>query len=288
MPVNKAAKVLQVYPNRLWTVFNYWVSIAHNEDEIEELEKVGFDETSVKRGHNYVTTMVGLTEKRVLFATKGKGADCIEKSVTYLEEKEVGTHAIEQVCVDMSPAFISGCMNYLPSAAITFDKFHVTKEVNKAMDELRKLERKGNDMLKGHKYTFLKNRLKPEIQTERDILMEMYPKLGEGYRLKELFSDFWDIQDKEEAEGYLAFWCDLAQESKIFPFQKVVATIKAHWSGIINYIESKVNNGILEGLNSKMQLAKKRARGYRNTTNFINMIYFTCGKLKFDYPLYLT
>jgi transposase len=162
------------------------------------------------------------------------------------------------------------------------------KEVNKAMDELRKLERRGNDLLKGHKYTFLKSKLIPEIQEERDLLLEMYPKLGVGYRLKELFSDFWDIEDKEEAEGYLAFWCDIASESGIFPFRNAVKTIKAHWSGIVNYIESKVNNGILEGLNSKIQLAKKRARGYSNINNFINMIYFTCGKLKFDYPLYLT
>jgi len=196
--------------------------------------------------------------------------------------------AVKQVCIDMSPSYISGCGKYLPEADITFDKFHVMKEVNKAMDELRKLERKGNDMLKNHKYTFLKNKLTPKIKEEKDLLMEMYPKLGEGYRLKELFKDFWDIKEKQEAEGYLAFWCDLVEESGIFPFQKAVKTIKAHWSGIINYIESRINNGILEGLNSKIQLAKKRARGYRNTTNFINMVYFICGKLKFDYPLYLT
>jgi len=66
-------------------------------------------------------------------------------------------------------------------------------------------------------------------------------------------------------------------------FAGVVNTIKSHWRGIINYIESRINNGI----NAKIQLAKKRARGYRNTTNFINMIYFICGKLKFDYPRYL-
>jgi len=288
MPVNKAAKVLQVYPNRIWNIFNYWVSIAHNEDVIGELDKVGFDETSVKKGHNYVTTMVDLEERRVLYVTPGKGSDCIEKSVNYLKEKEVDIDKINQVCIDMSPSFISGCVNHLPDAAITFDKFHVTKEVNKAMDELRQLERKGNDMLKGHKYTFLKNKLTVKIQEERDLLMEMYPKLGEGYRLVQLFKDFWDIQDKEEAEGYLAFWCDIAKESKIFPFQKAVKTIQAHWSGIVNYIESRINNGILEGINSKIQLAKKRARGFRNINNFINMIYFTCGKLKFNYPLYLT
>ena len=288
MPVNKVAKIVKVYPNRLWRVFNYWISIAHQKDVIEDLTQLGFDETSTRKGHNYVTTMVDLKQRRVLFATEGKGADCIGKSIQYLDDKQVAVDDIKQVCIDMSPAFISGCNHYLPDAAITFDKFHVVKEVNKAMDELRRLERVGNDMLKKHKYTFLKNKLSPKIKQERDLLLEFYPKLGEGYRLKLLFNDFWDIKDKEEAESYLAFWCDLADDSGIFPFQRVVKTIKAHWSGIINYIESRINNGILEGLNSKIQLAKKRARGYRNTSNFINRIYFTCGKLKFDYPLYLT
>lgn len=287
MPVNKVAKVVKVYPNRLWRVFNYWVSIAHQKDVIEDLTKLGFDETSTRKGHNYITTMVDLKQRRVLFATEGKGADCIGRSIQYLDDKLVAIENINQVCIDMSPAFISGCNLYLPDAAITFDKFHVVKEVNKAMDELRRLERVGNDMLKKHKYTFLKNKLSPKIKQERDLLLEFYPKLGEGYRLKQLFRDFWDIKDKEEAESYLAFWCDLADDSGIFPFQRVVKTIKLHWSGIINYIESRINNGILEGLNSKIQLAKKRARGYRNTTNFINMIYFICGKLKFDYPSYL-
>jgi len=288
MPVNKVAKVVKVYPNRIWRVFNYWISIAHKKDVIEDLTQVGFDETSTRKGHNYITTMVDLKQRRVLFATEGKGADCIGKSIQYLDDKLVAVDQIKQVCIDMSPAFISGCNHYLPEAAITFDKFHVVKEVNKAMDELRKIERIGNDMLKKHKYTFLKNKLSPKIKQERDLLLEYYPKLGEGYRLKLLFNDFWDIKDKEEAESYLAFWCDLADDSGIFPFQRVVKTIKAHWSGIINYIQSRINNGILEGLNSKIQLAKKRARGYRNTDNFINMIYFNCSKLKFDYPLYLT
>jgi len=288
MPVSKAAKVVGVYPNRLWRVFNYWISKAHKQDVVEDLTQLGFDETSVKKGHNYVTTMVDLKTRRVLYATEGKGADCIEKSVDYLREKEVAIDSITDVCIDMSPAFISGCVNHLPNASVTFDKFHVVKEVNKAMDEVRKLERVGNDALKKHKYTFLKGKLTPKIKEERDLLLEMYPKLGEAYQLKYLFNDFWDIQDIQEAEGYLAFWCDLVEERGIFPFLKVVKTIKSHWSGIIKYIESKINNGILEGLNSKIQLAKKRARGYRNTTNFINMIYFTCGKLKFDYPLYLT
>jgi len=57
----------------------------------------------------------------------------------------------------MSPAFISGILNNFENATITFNKFHVVKIINEAMNEGRKLERKEFDMLKGYKYTFLKN-----------------------------------------------------------------------------------------------------------------------------------
>jgi transposase len=88
----------------------------------------------------------------------------------------------------------------------------------------------------------------------------MYPKLGQGYRLKEIFEDFWKIKDPQEAESYLAFWCDFAIDSKIQPFIRLTNTIKAHWRGIVNYIKSKISNGILEGINAKIQLAKKKSQ----------------------------
>lgn len=288
MPVKKVAKVLNITDNRLWRVFGFWVNKAHSQDTIDNLERIGFDETSSKKGHNYITTMVDLNQRRVLFASEGKNAQCIENSVQYLKTKDVDLNKIKQTCIDMSTAFISGVNKHLPKTEITFDKFHIVKELNKAMDVLRKQERRGNEMLKKHKYTFLKSKLTPEIKSEKDLLLEMYPKLAEGYRLKVMFQEFWDISNKEDAESYLAFWCDMAQDSGIFPFMKFVKTIKSHWTGIINYIESKISNGILEGINSKIQLVKRRARGYRNIQNFINMIYFTSAKLKFDYPLYST
>jgi transposase len=160
--------------------------------------------------------------------------------------------------------------------------------MNTALDEVRKLERKGNELLKGHRYTFLKKyeNLSNAKKSELDMLLPLYPKLGEAYRLRELFMDVFFITDVEEAKGYLWFWCDKAIEAGILPMTKFVHTIKAHWSGITNYFETKVTNGVLEGINSKIQLAKRRARGYRNINNFINMIYFISGKLKFDYPPY--
>lgn len=83
----------------------------------------------------------------------------------------------------------------------------------------------------------------------------------EPYRLKDLFDDFWVMQDPSEAGAFLQYWCDLAREAAIAPFIAFANTVQAHWSGIVNYIAPRISNGILEGINSKIQLAKRRAAG---------------------------
>jgi transposase len=287
MPVSSAASVLKVYAGRIWNIFNYRIDKAHKKDVPGNLRQVGFDETSQKKGHNCITRMVDLQERRAVYACAGKGSWYIKESAGCLKSRQADTAQIQDICTDMSPAFIAGCMEHLPEGQITFDKFHAVKEVNRAVDELRKPERRGNALPKGHKYTFLKKKLSHKLQTEKDFLLEMYPKSGEGCRLREMFEYFWTVKDPQEAESYPAFWCDFATESRIQSFIKLTHTVKVHWRGIIRYVTSNISNGILEGINSKIQLAKERARGYRNSRYFINMIYFICGKLKFDYPQYL-
>ena len=192
--------------------------------------------------------------------------------------------------MDMSPAFISGVSQNFPQASIVFDRFHVIKLLNEAVDKVRMQEARIHKAVKGHKYTFLKHNrnLTATNLNAKYELMDAYPALGEVVRLRELFNDYWEFKDVEQASAFLAYWCEIAQDSKIQPILKFVNTLKAHWSGIINYIKRKISNGILEGINSKIQLAKRRARGYRNKTNLINMIYFIAGKLEFDYPHYFT
>ena len=289
MPVKKAAFLVKEYDMRIWRILNYWVSKSYQADDQSNINFIGIDETSTTKGHNYVTLGVDMEARRVLFATPGKDSSTIERFHDHLLEKGCDTKQIKHACIDMSPAFIGGLIKHFPEVKITFDKFHVTKIINEAMDNLRKAERRENEELKGYKYLFLKRekKLNSELKEYKYYFLTNYPKLGEGYRLKELFNDFWDIKDTEEATAYLTYWCDLVQDTNIQPFLKAAKTIKGHWSGIINYINSRLNNGILEGINSKIQLAKKRARGYRNIDNFINMIYLVAGKLKLDYPLYM-
>lgn len=290
MPVSKAAGVLDIYPQRLWDIFSYWIEKAYDADGQSETRILGIDETSSKKGHNYVTVAVDMEQRRVIHAVPGKGAETIGRIRGHLQAKGCGSVQIEQTCIDMSPAFISGISEHFPQASITFDRFHVAKVVNEAMDKVRKLERQESAMLKGYKYTFLKNdkNLSEGGKEAKYTILTLLPTIANAYRLKELFNEFWSFTDPQQAGGYLSYWCDLAEESGIQPFKKAAKTLLAHWTGIVNYAETRLNNGILEGINSKIQLAKKRARGYRNIQNFINMIYFIAGKLKFDYPQYST
>jgi transposase len=288
MPVTKAADIMDVYPQRLWTMFSYWVGKAHSADDQSGVSVLGVDETSSKKGHTYITVAVDMEERRVIYAVPGKGADTIDAIGEHLESKGCKKEQIKQTCIDMSPAFISGILHNFKDASITFDKFHVVKIINEAMDKVRKLERNEFAMLKGYKYTFLKHdsKLNEKAKEAKYDILTLLPSIANAYRLKELFAEFWTFKTKEEAGAYLSYWCDLVEESKIYPFIKAAKTLKAHWFGVVNYSETNLNNGVLEGINSKIQLAKKRARGYRNITNFINMVYFIAGKLKFDYPLY--
>lgn len=288
MPVNKVADTLRVVAHRLWRVFNFWVHDGVSQDNLEDVRQVGIDETSAKKGHDYVTVCADLEKRRVIYVAEGRESKVVADLAITLSEKQGHVESISHVAIDMSPAYISGVTENFPNAKIVFDKFHIIALLGKAMDELRKGERKEIEMLKGHKYTFLYRyeNLTKKNQDELDYLLTAYPRLGEGYRLKELFNIFWELNDTEEAMGFLTFWCDMVMETDIQPYKQFVRTIKAHWSGIINYVKAKINSGVMEGINNKIQLAKRRARGFRNTENYINMIYFISGKIKFNYPHY--
>ena len=140
MPVNKVSNLLGEYPQGIWNIFNYWISIAYNADDQSSVTRIGIDETSIRKGHDYVSVMVDIDQRRVLHATPGKGKNTILRMKEHLQDKGVAPSQITDACIDMSPSFIAGLVEEFPSTAITFDKFHVVKMLHEAMDELRKLE----------------------------------------------------------------------------------------------------------------------------------------------------
>ena len=106
-----------------------------------------------------------------------------------------------------------------------------------------------------------------------------------AYQLRLNFQEIW-LLPPDHAEPFLKKWYYWATHSRIEPMKKVAYTIKEHWNGILNWFKSNVTNGILEGINSMIQAAKARARGYRTNEYLITMIYLITGKLKLDLPVY--
>jgi transposase len=115
-------------------------------------------------------------------------------------------------------------------------------------------------------------------------LKDMNLRIGRAYNLKLSLQEFWSIEDRLLAEDYLKKWYFWATHSRIKPMIEVVKTIEAHWNGILNYFDSRITNGILEGTNRVIQLLKRSARGYRNVQNFITKIYLRLGQLNFQLP----
>ncbi len=254
MPVNRVAEVLKVNPQRVWTVFNYWINKAKMADDPGTITRLGVDETSTKKGHHYITLGVDLDEARVIHVTEGKGMATLQNIQQHLEDKGVDKDQIKEISIDLSPAFIAGAAESFPTAHITFDRFHVVKLLNEAMNKVRIAERKEHDELKGHKYTFLKNRKNLSETKEKalDEMITLYPTLGEAYRLKVLFNDLWEMPNKTAAEAFLKQWCGEVDAAKIPAFMRFANTVRAHWSGIIHFVETHITNGILEGINSKI------------------------------------
>ena len=287
MPVKTIAGFVNEHDTRLWRILHHYVDEARKDADHSQVKQVGVDETSRRRGHNYVSLFVDLEQSRVLFATDGKDASTVQRFKQDLIEHGGDPGAIKEMCCDMSPAFISGVEKQFPEAHLTFDKFHVVKILNDAVDQVRREEIKDRPELKGSRYIWLKNQ--PNLKASQSDLLEQLTikklnlKTSRAYHIKLNFQELYQ-QPFELAETFLKKWYFWATHSRLEPIINAAHTIKNHWDGVLRWFTSKINNGILEGINSLIQAAKARARGYRTKRNLITMIYLIAGKLKFDLP----
>jgi transposase len=187
----------------------------------------------------------------------------------------------------MSPAFIKGVTDCFPKAHLTFDKFHIMKIINEAVDEVRRQEQKERPELAKTRYIWLKNKnnlKKAQIETlEKLQVKKLNLKTSRAYHIRMNFQDFF-TQPLETAESFLNKWYFWATHSRLQPIKEAAYTIKRHWGGVLRWFHSRINNGMLEGFNSLVQAAKARARGYRTNRNLIAMIYLIGGKLNFGLP----
>jgi len=286
MTVKTVADLIGEHDTRIWRVLEHYVQEARSNEDMSKVHSMGVDETSRAKGHNYISVFVDLDNSKVIYVCDGKDSEAITSFKEDYEAHDGSAENVTNFCCDMSPAFISGIKSNFENAAITFDRFHVMKQMNEAVDQVRREEQVHNGNLKKTRYIWLKNpeNLNEKQKKELGSLKDMRLKTSKAYEIKLSLRDFWDFRDTLLARSYLKRWYFWATHSRLPPVIDMAKTLKNHWNGIINYINTRINNGVLEGINSLIQAAKNSARGFKSTKNFIITIYLRLGKLQFNLP----
>lgn len=287
LPVKVMSRLFTVTDTRLWRVIQAYVDKARAAEDYSDVTRIGADETFAKRGRddNFVTFFFDLDKRKLLFGTKGKDNETVKRFVADLEAHGGNPEKVTDAAIDMSKAFIKGVKEQLPNAVVTFDPFHVIKLMNDKLAKIRADEaRLFPAILKKSRYLFLKN---PENLSESEeqrldaIIASQNLKSSEAYLHKLNLQNVYFAESRTEAENLLTRWHRKAAKSSIHLIRNMAETAKEHWNGILSHFESKLTSGFLEGINSLIQSAKTRARGYRNLDNMIAIAYVIAGKLNF-------
>jgi transposase len=256
--------------------------------------RVGVDETSFQRRHEYVTVVADAEQGVVHHVADGRGKEALAAYYDSFTPAELA--GIESVAMDMWGPYIAATLAALPDAAakIAFDKFHVAMHLGAAVDRVRREENRslraeGDETLSGtrHLWLYHPDHLPDQQAARFDRLVSKSLKTSRAWMLKELAMEMWECRDRAQAREIFASWYAWAIRSRLEPMKRVAAMIKRHLDGILNAIVRRVTNARLEGLNTKIQHLKRSARGFRNRDRFRAAIYFHLGGLDL-YPGSLT
>ncbi|MCP4913505.1 MAG: ISL3 family transposase [Oligoflexia bacterium] len=157
MTVLAVSRMVKESDDKIWRMLSKYIEEARKNEDFSKIKNLGMDETSRKKGHDYISLFADLDEKRVVYVTKGKDHTTVDRFAKDLKDHKGEPENIENVSCDMSPSFIKGVNENFENAKITFDKFHILKIINKGVDEVRKQEVTMEPLLKKTKYIFLKN-----------------------------------------------------------------------------------------------------------------------------------
>ena len=286
MPVAATGRIVGEHGNRIWRVLNHYVHEARAKVDMSGVTRLGVDETAARRGHDYITLVTDMDQRRLLFATEGRGHDTLKAFREDLEAHNGRADQIQEACIDMSNAFIKGLGENFREAHITFDRFHVMKLMGDALDAVRREEAKTRPELKRSRYWWLKNpeNLKVEQRERLQVLKAQNLDTAHAYQMKLTLQDFYEQPNLRAAEAFLGDWCEMVLESGLEPVMKVARTLQEHAAGVLRWFRGFLTNGFAEGLNSILQAAKAKARGYSTTRNLITIAYLLAGRLSYGLP----
>jgi len=299
MPVRQASALLRCSDKQLWRRIEHYVGKAREQEDMSDVKDIGIDETSLRKGQNYITVVHDLKGRRLLFATQGRDHKTVLEFAADFKAHAGKPEQIENVCQDMSAAFTKGVGLALPNAQISYDRFHVVAMAMQAMDEVRREEMRtdpaaiktalGKTDRKLLKSLFWGMRRNPGSWSDKQLeamhrLQHSKSRSARAWSLKmelrRVYANAVQHNDEASARGELASWLSWARRCRLEPFKKLAGTIKEHLDGVVRGMLDNRSNAYVEAMNGMLQQAKRAARGFKTAANFIAIAYLRMSKLK--------
>jgi transposase len=263
-----------------------------DERRLEGLVAIGCDEISYRRGQRYLTTVVDHHARAIVWCAPGRNAQTLQAFFDELGAHRAST--IRAVSIDMSGGYEQAIRQSVPHAEVCFDPFHVVRLAQRAVDQVRRDEwnahershTKQGKWIKGTRWSLLKS---PEKQTTSQLALlaevqQANKPLYRAFLLKEELRLLYQLQDPRLAPAHLDAWLAWASRSQLDAFIKLAQTIRRHREGILAAIRLGLNNGRLEGLNSRIRLISHRSFGFHSPDPLIALIYLCCAGITIDLP----
>ena len=299
LPVRQAAQILRVRDKQLWRRIEYYVGQARARQDMTEVRLIGIDETSVRRGQQYITVVHDLDAKQLLFATPGRDHRTVERFAEDLQAHGGNPGQIQHACMDMSAAYALGVSESLPAAQISYDRFHVVALANEAMDEVRTAEwqqdRARVQAALGELDTSERRALLWAMRrnpaswsgpqtTAMHWLQRANLKSARAWRLKMALRQVYG-RARQHNDGLIAAadlqrWIRWARRSRLDAFKRLGMTLRTHFDAVVRGMVDHRSNAFVEAMNGLLQQARRAARGFRNVWTFISIAYLRMGKLK--------
>src|SRR3990172_9210842 len=260
------ARRYHVHWNTVKAAVQQAVTYGRQHRQIGPVLYIGIDELSRRKGHVYVTNVYDLTNKSLLWSGEGRDKGTLEKF--FAEYGEVLKSCVQGVCCDMGQPYVDILEEKLPEATLVFDKFHLIRHLNDAVDAVRRqeaaeLKKKDPEELKGTRYIWLKN---PENLTDKQkarlgYLERLNLRTNRAYLLKEAFRELWHYSRRGWADRFFKKYFWWATHSRLKPMRDFAWLLRNHQDGVLNYFRMPITNGVVEGLNNKAKAISHRCYG---------------------------
>jgi transposase len=234
------------------------------------LRQMGVDEIYLGKKRKFLTVVCNLETGEPLWFGRERKKETLDEFF----EKQLSSRqrrGIRAACVDMWEPFRLSIKQWAPGCQIIYDKFHIMKHANAAIDEVRRAEffRKGVQMralVKGKRWLLL-SRWRNLDTGKRQLLNRLFAlnrRILKAYLLKESLDRLWMYQYEGAMLRYLQGWIDQIRWQRLEPFQKFALMLLDHLDGILNYCRTKVPMGVVEAVNGNVKTLIRRGRGYQN------------------------